>query len=557
VLGPLLRYADATSATVWLETGAACEVEVLGRRTTTFQVEGHHYALVVLEGLAPGSVQPYRVRLDGEPVWPPAGGRLPPSVLRTPRPGGPLRVVFGSCRATGRAAAPALDALDALAATIAAARRDPTGAESLPDLLLLLGDQVYADDVPETVGALLRARPASPGGPPAGEVADFDEYAALYQAAWGGAETLVPWLLSTVPVAMIFDDHEIHDDWNTSAAWVAAARARPWWHERLVSGLMAYWVYQHLGNLSPAELAADPLAGRILGGSPGRPVDAGPLLRQHAERAAATEPGVADGPGRPRWSYARDLGRTRLVVIDSRCGRVLPADPGRRAMLDDHEWRWLERQVGGDVDHLLLATSLPYLLPHGVHELEAWNEAVCAGAWGAAAAAAGERARQRFDLEHWAAFGDSFDRLAALLTAVAAGRHGPPPASILLLSGDVHHAYLARAGFPPAAGARSATWQLVCSPFRLRRPLDALPRLAVRLAATRPAAWALRLLARAAGVTAPALGWRVLDRPRFDHNLGLLELDGRGATVRVQRPGAAAGGQRLEPLFERRLSHGP
>jgi hypothetical protein len=321
---------------------------------------------------------------------------------------------------------------------------------------------------------------------------------------------------------------------------------------------MAYWVYQHLGNLAPAELAADPLAGDLLAATAAgtRPVDAGPALRRHADRTAAaltTQTGP-EQPPRPRWSYARDLGRTRLVVLDSRCGRVLPAT-GQRALLDDDHWRWLERQLTGDVDHLLLASSLPVLLPNGIHQLEAWNEAVCAGAWGATAATLGERVRQRVDLEHWAAFADSFDRLVALLTAVAAGRHGPPPASILLLSGDVHHAYLARAAFPVAAGARSPTWQLVCSPFCLRQPMDARLRLALRLAATRPGAWALGALARAAGVTPPALGWRVLHGPAFDHNLGVLELRGRAAGVRVQRPAAGPGQPRLEPLFEQHLSH--
>ncbi|MGW1633884.1 hypothetical protein, partial [Streptomyces anthocyanicus] len=30
----------------------------------------------------------------------------------------------------------------------------------------------------------------------------------------------VRWLLSTVPSCMIFDDHDVIDDWNTSAAWL-------------------------------------------------------------------------------------------------------------------------------------------------------------------------------------------------------------------------------------------------------------------------------------------------------------------------------------------------
>ena len=47
LLGPLLRYTGRTQATVWVETDAACEVAVLGRAAATFEVEGHHYALVV------------------------------------------------------------------------------------------------------------------------------------------------------------------------------------------------------------------------------------------------------------------------------------------------------------------------------------------------------------------------------------------------------------------------------------------------------------------------------------------------------------------------------
>src|SRR3712207_8202677 len=48
----------------------------------------------------------------------------------------------------------------------------------------------------------------------------------------------------------------------------------------------------------------------------------------------------------------------------------------RSAMLDDHEWAWLEEQCRGDVDHLLIASSLPVLMLPGLHDLEAWNEAV-------------------------------------------------------------------------------------------------------------------------------------------------------------------------------------
>ena len=68
VVGPLLRYVGTTTATVWVETSAAAEVTILGHRATTFQVERHHYALVLLEGLEPASVIPYDGRLDSRGV---------------------------------------------------------------------------------------------------------------------------------------------------------------------------------------------------------------------------------------------------------------------------------------------------------------------------------------------------------------------------------------------------------------------------------------------------------------------------------------------------------
>ena len=88
ILGPLLRYASETDATVWVETDAACEVEVLGHRTKTFEIEGHHYALVMITDLEPGETYPYEVSLDGERVWP--EDDFPPSVIRTISPDGVL-----------------------------------------------------------------------------------------------------------------------------------------------------------------------------------------------------------------------------------------------------------------------------------------------------------------------------------------------------------------------------------------------------------------------------------------------------------------------------------
>lgn len=542
VLGPLLRYVGPTEATVWVETDAACEVELLGHRTRTFEVAGHHYALVLVEGLAAGAEHSYAVALDGRRTWPAEGE--PTGVVRTPRGDDALRLAFASCRVAAPHRPPYTlsktdddrgRGVDALAALQRRMRALP--AEEWPDALLLVGDQVYADEVSPRVRDRIRSRHGEREAPL--EVADFEEYTWLYHEAWSDEE--IRWLLASVPSAMIFDDHDVRDDWNTSGAWVREIRTLPWWHERLIGAYMSYWLYQHIGNLSPEELRADELLRRLRahGG------DGEPLLRAFAETAAREVAGT-------RWSFRRDYGRTRLVVLDSRAGRIV-ADERKRQMLSDTQWEWVAEQLTGDVDHLLVATSLPFLMAPALHDLEAWNEAVCAGAWGALAARGGEKLRQAADLEHWPAFQSSFAQLADELRAVGSGERGAPPASIVLLSGDVHHAYVAEAAFPAGSGVRSTVVQAVCSP--MRNPLDKRERRFMRAMHTRAAARLARLLARAAGVAAPRLRWRLLAPATFDNHVGTLELRGRGAHVRVEctRP-AEWQAPRLHTSFERTLT---
>src|SRR3954465_15085411 len=96
VLGPLLRHAGERDATVWVETDAPCTVEVLGHRSRTFCVAGHHYALVVVGGLEPGVRAPCGGTPGGRGGWP--LDDWPPSCIRTTTRDRPIEIVFGSCR---------------------------------------------------------------------------------------------------------------------------------------------------------------------------------------------------------------------------------------------------------------------------------------------------------------------------------------------------------------------------------------------------------------------------------------------------------------------------
>jgi hypothetical protein len=538
ILGPLLRYVDATSATIWVETSAPGTVEVACQdgpmaSSRTFTAHQHHYALVVLEGLATGATYPYGLRLDGDQVWPEPDSRFPPSVIRTPDPGQPLRVAFGSCRSTAphdraHVLSHGVDILRAKAYELAAGSPEP------PSLLLLLGDQVYADEPPPRMVEMIRER-RSIDDEAGVEIADFEEYAQLYRLAW--SEPAIRWLLSTVPTAMTFDDHDLRDDWNTSAAWQQRMRALPWWRRRVTAGLGAYGIYQHLGNLPPAVLAEDPLLAMLRGAAG----DAGEALDEFAWAAD-------HDPAAYRWSFTRDYGQVRLIVLDSRCARVLT--PGHRAMLNPSEWEWFEKLATGDLDHLLIGSSLPVLLPQGVHQLERWNEAVCDGVWGARLTRAGEKLRQSADLEHWGAFRVSFDALAKTVAGVARGDRGKPPASVLFLSGDVHYSYLAKARLGRAA---APVYQIVCSP--LRNPLKRLWRLANAVASFGIAGLVGRGLARAAGVRKPPFGWTVRRGPFFHNTLGTLELAGPEARLRFETASMTADDPPpLKQIAEQRLT---
>jgi PhoD-like phosphatase len=536
LLGPLLRYVDETTASVWVKTRDRCDVTVRSQGRSwgakSFTVHGHHYALVEVDGLEPGSSSPYTVEIGGEQVWPEPGSSFPPSRIVTLQPGQKVRMAFGSCRKSAphdeeNTKAYGIDSMRAYALHMMADE------EKWPDLIVFLGDQVYADETSDEMREFIASR-RDIDKPPKEELKDYEEYAYLYHLAW--TDPANRWLLSTLPSSMIFDDHDIRDDWNTSAAWREQMNATQWWKGRIVAGLASYWVYQHLGNLSPAERAGDEMWKQVLASlDAGEEVDLGPMFDEFAAR-------VDVDPDTYRWSFSRDLGSSRLIVVDSRAARVL--SPDDRQMLDNTELTWLDEQLTGGFDHLFIGTSLPYLMAPGLHDLEAWDEAVAAGAWGKRLIGLGERIRQGADLEHWAAFQESFRDIAELVGEVASGKRGEPPATVTFLSGDVHNSYLAEVDRP--AGA-TRILQAVCSP--IRNPLPALIRGGQAFAAKKGGTGIGRALARSVRLPEPPLRWHIAKGPWFDNNLATLEAEGRSLSMWWER-GVLNGGDPEDPEME-------
>ena len=540
----MLRFVGESEATVWVEVDEPCEVEILDHTAHTFTVEEHHFALVAIEGLEAGKAHPYEVEVAGRCVWPPEGYEFPHPSIRPVVKDGDLRLLFGSCRTSAPHHPPHTSqrwwnpngrGIDALHTFALRMLRQPKAL--WPDALLMIGDQLYADQPPKNVREKVAGRKVHEDGP-VDVLEDFEEYTVGYRDVW--TYPVVRWMLSTLPSSMIFDDHEINDKWKTSQAWLDEMRQTDWYEGRVIGGLMAYWVYQHLGNLSPGELAADETLQRI-GESESR--DGSELVRELAERAESQA-------GHSRFSFCSDLGPARLLVVDSRAGREL--GPGERRIVNQDEWEWVKDRVDGEHKHLLLASSLPFLLPDGMHDIEAWSEAVTDGVWGKRLAPLGEKVRIAGNLDHWACFQRSYRELEQLVIDIATGVCGEAPDSLVMFGGDVHHCFVTEVSLP-ASAPPSATkvWHAVCS--GLRKELQAKERLVLAFGHTWLNAKIGRALAQAANVRPRRLGTRITTRPRFRNQIGTLEIAGGEVGIRIEQVTGRWHDPQLRTVIEEKL----
>lgn len=561
LVGPLLRYADATQATVWVETSRACRVSIITTErgedaqgdgdgvhsTATWSAHGHHYALLVIEDLRPASVNAYTVELDGRQVWPVPDHGFPEPVIRTMVPERRHALAFGSCRTTGPFDAEHLASLGPDALVAMARRMADSDVDDWPDTLLMLGDQIYADNPPAGLKGRIAAANDNIGLLARGEIQNFEQYTLLYQQSWMVPE--VRWLLSTVPSCMLLDDHDLRDDWNTSYDWRQRVTGQDWWRDRVVGAYGSYWVYQHLGNLSPREIAESEV------------LEAMRTIQSDEERTDYLDEfawRIDTEPSTSQFSFVRDLGGgargTRLVAVDSRCARVL--DPDGRRMIDEEEWGWIRAEVlepESPYEHLLFASTLPVLMLPGLHHLEGWNEAVCQGNGLKVVRRMAEMVRQAVDLEHWAAFRQSMHEVVDLLGDVV--RSESPPSSVLMLAGDVHCSYTAPAELTGVDHPDTVIHQLVMSPFRHGMP--SAVKMVNRLL-DRPT-WSsfVHRMAKRAGVEDVGVAWQVEHGQWYDNGVMTITLDGRTASVEIAHTAMEDDQQVLVTTMELYLGNHP
>jgi len=258
--------------------------------------------------------------------------------------------------------------------------------------------------------------------------ADYAEYAALYEQAWSRQGTSR--VLAHVPSFMIFDDHEVTDDWNADPAWLEIVHSKRdpfrYWPTTMTDALCAYWVYQGWGNLAPEQWAADPRV-QILERCRKAGRDALPELRRLvAARAIDTTAPRTKPANKLDWHFTLPTGEVPFLAVDLRTDR----DVNGSGAMSSARLRWIEQTIAQSKSPVaFLVLPVPYLMPDPM--LFAFRHP------GFVARMAGSRSKVAFvrgsDIEHPAG-NPVWDQLKGLLTRLQQSSLK----TLVIISGDIH-----------------------------------------------------------------------------------------------------------------------
>ena len=267
--------------------------------------------------------------------------------------------------------------------------------------------------------------------------------------------------LANVPTLMMFDDHEITDDWNVVQRFKLEVYARPAGRAIVRNGLLAYALFQSWGN-NPLEWGEDPVEGEREDHKQERERRA-ELLRVIDDATVGTKgwgtaaakldelldlrptPGPTDPASAPvRWHYHYRASRFELIALDSRTRRYFPGPISPAGLIDTPglEAQIPEEPVDSSVEAVLVLAACPVIGPSTMDEIiqpTALHVMAVMGHFGEKNAKGQDarlRARSKFldkDPEPWGIEPGTFEALLSRLEAHADGR------PVIFLSGDVHY----------------------------------------------------------------------------------------------------------------------
>lgn len=283
--------------------------------------------------------------------------------------------------------------------------------------------------------------------------------------------------LANVSTYMIFDDHEVTDDWNLSAIWRDRVFTSSLGKTVLRNGMLAYALCQGWGN--------DPLGFMEDTTEPGEDRAPGPRKRLLAAIARlfpaggtlSPEPTAAeeidlllglDGSDPPvRWHYRVDGPRHRVLVLDTRTRRSFatriapPSNLSLNALRDQVP----EAPLPAGIEVLVVISPLPLL---GLPLIDELGGALAVNAYDVThyRAIGGMPGTNPDAAEGWAFAPETLEATLARLA---------PYRRIVVLSGDVHYGYSAEASYWIRGDERPARFaQFTSSGFKNQWPDPAL-----------------------------------------------------------------------------------
>jgi hypothetical protein len=548
--GPILRRLTRTSVSVWAALSVADNVTLHVQQLNQPATEqttaatpvrvGQNLWLAVLTlqvgNFQAGQIYEYWLTSPNwpasrSPTWPQFGyrGATRPTFPGLPAALDQLQVLHISCRKPHGGMRDGLEQVHLIL---------NDAGEDRPHLLLLSGDQIYADDVASVLTPRIRRVAADlinidegavfgPATPIAGRQAVCDavglttgagkdhllglgEYYAMYLLTWSealwpanlpvltdadpgevqlqiggeanpqldaetwdnessrlalfrGALPLVRRALANIPTLMIWDDHEVTDDWNLDYNWCRGVYTRNQGARVVTNGMLAYLLFQHWGNEPERFVQAgtpeqQALAAATWNNGTHPAVNDANLPSLLGVPSTATIPasfptnGITlrqlTDPTSLRYDFTLDPDDgypLRLVALDGRSARFFAEDdkPPARIGPATMDVMW-PAPVGNAADTpTLLITPAPVL---GLHVLEHMIQP---------AYALTDKGETAADFEPWSAYGPAFEHLLDRINAYR---------RVVILSGDVHYGYTKTLSYEKPVGmATGAAVQFVNS----------------------------------------------------------------------------------------------
>jgi hypothetical protein len=233
--------------------------------------------------------------------------------------------------------------------------------------------------------------------------------------------------LANVATYMIFDDHDVTDDWNLHRRWHDHVHGRPLGRRLVQNALSAYAVFQGWGN-EPDQFAADRPGGQLLAALAAWDGQEGETCETIRARLGLPS---AQAAAPVRWDYQVDTPSFQAIVLDTRTqrgfrpganGLAAPALLSPEAMARQLGDRLAARR--GEVPVTVLVSAAP-VFGHPLVEAKIQLKRIKAIEWH-------EQGPAAVDREAWSLDPAAFEALLAALV---------PFRRVVILSGDVHYGF--------------------------------------------------------------------------------------------------------------------